>query len=157
MLSASSLLICVHGILCIVGFIVISPFVDKLLVLFSYHLLPRPLIQGDHQTTDSASVSQDFHLRAGLAQPPNAVTRSRREYHYAFHDSSPYRELPDISFMCLSLVRYSITTGRSLTASAVVRMNTEVMVHSQIWLIHGKNVFDERYIQLSICMAYQPI
>lgn len=50
-----------------------------------------------------------------------------------------------------------IPTGRSVTASAVAGMNVRVMAHGQIWLAYGKNVFDERYIQLSICMAYQPI
>lgn len=53
---------------------------ENMLVQYAY-LSPTPH-KGNRQTTVSCTVSRELYPCMVLMQPPNAVTRSRREYHY---------------------------------------------------------------------------
>lgn len=74
---------------------------ENMLVQYAY-LSPTPH-KGNRQTTVSCTVSRELHPCMVLMQPPNAVTRSRREYHYTSRQSWPYRWQSDILLTVLSL------------------------------------------------------
>lgn len=83
----------------------ISPLCIKLYenMLVQYAYLSSTPHKGNRQTTVSCTVSRELHPCMVLMQPPNAVTRSRREYHYTSRQSWPYRWQSDILLTVLSL------------------------------------------------------